>query len=239
MLEKLKYGLQHLLFFCLKKTMILLIFIYRIIRYPIKNISIWLVGFLALLIYKNNYIRNNGQEMLLMATGLVSIMIFISNFLEKQTSDTENKDNYYLGYNIKKFKFHDNFWIKRFSELKVKLLFWIIAIIPIITIYSELKHKFEILNKASEIITTHINYIYSIWLGAFLVSSFYCTALLIESVSISSKNFSYSGFYKISNISEKRKIKSYIEHEFKKTFNNIFNIINILELEKNFHSNVE
>ena len=238
-MENLKDELCHLLYLFFLKIKALLSFVYEIIKHPIKNISIWLVGFLTLLIYKNNYIRNNGQEMLLMSTGLVSIMIFISNFLEKQTSDAENKDNYYLGYNIKKFKFHENFWIKRFSELQVKLLFWIIAIIPIITIYSELKHKFEILNKASEIITTHINYIYSIWLGTFLVSSFYCTALLIESVSISSKNFSNSGFYKITNISEKRKIKSYIEYDFKKIFNNIFNIINILELEKNFHSNVE
>ena len=99
---------------------------------------------------------------------LVSIITFISNFLEKQTIDIDNKDNFYLGYNIKKLKFHNNFWLKRFNELPVKLLFWAIAIIPIITICVELEYRSKVLNEMVEIMVAHIKYIDSIWLATFI-----------------------------------------------------------------------
>lgn len=82
----------------------LLFFVYEIVRHPIKNISIWLVGLLSYLIYVNIEIDFKGKDMLLMSVGLVSIMTFLSNFLEKQTIDIENKNNFYLGYNIKRIE---------------------------------------------------------------------------------------------------------------------------------------
>ena len=239
MIENIKYRLWSLLIFCLRKIMEMLFFIYEIIRYPIKNISIWLAGILSFVINENIEIELKGKEMFFMSVGLVSIMTFISNFLEKQTIDIENKDNFYLGHNIKKLKFHDNFWLKRFNEFSSKLLFWIVAAIPFIVICTELKYNSKILNEISEIITTYIKYIDSIWLGAFMISSFYCTALLIESVALSSKNFSQSYLYKTTNKLEKFKIRLKIEQEFKKIFNNIFNIKSILELESDFYGNVE
>lgn len=129
------------------------------------------------MIYGNIVIELKGKEMFLMSVGLVSIMTFISNYLEKQTIDIENKDNFYLGYNIKKLEFHDNFWLKRFNELPVKQMFGTIAILPINTIGSELKYNSEILNEIFEIIIANIEYIDSIWLAVFIVVSFYCTAL--------------------------------------------------------------
>ena len=56
-------------------------------------------------------------------------------------------------------KFHRNFWLKRFNELPVKLLFWVIAIIPIITIFVELEYKSKVLNEMVAIIVSHIKYI--------------------------------------------------------------------------------
>ena len=217
----------------------ILFFAYDIIMHPIKNISIWLVGLLALLIYGNLSIKIKGKDMFLMSVGLVSIITFISNFLEKQTIDIDNKNNFYLGYNIKKMKFHNNFWIKKFNELPVKLLFWAIAIIPIITICVELEYRSKVLNEMVEIMVTHIKYIDSIWLAAFIVSSCYCTALLIESVDLSRKNFAQSYLYKITNNFERHKIKIEVEQDFKEIFNNIFNIKSRLGLENNFYSNVE
>lgn len=239
MIENLKYKSWCSFIVCFRKCMKFLFFVYEIIRYPIKNISIWLVGLVALLIYENISIEIKGKDMFLMSVGLVSIITFISNFLEKQTIDIDNKDNFYLGYNIKKLKFYRNFWLKRFNELPVKLLFWVIAIIPIITIFVELKYKSKVLNEMVEIIVAHIKYIDSIWLATFIVSSFYCTALLIESVDLSRKNFSQSYLYKITNNFERHIIKIEIERDFKGIFNNIFNIKSRLELENNFYSNVE
>lgn len=236
---KLKYRLWYLAYSCFRKFMRLLFFVYEIARHPIKNISIWLVGLLALLIYGSLSIEIKGKDMFFMSAGLVSIITFISNFLEKQTIDIENKDNFYLGYNIKKLKFHNNFWFKRFNELPVKLLFWIIAIFPIISIGVELDYSSKVLNEMLRIIVAHIKYIDSIWLSAFIVGSFYCIALLIETIDLSRKNFSQSYLYKITNKFEKLKIKIEIEQDFEEIFNNIFSIKNILGLENNYYSNVE
>lgn len=239
MMENLKYKLGYSFIVCFRKVMDILFFAYKIIRHPIKNISIWLVGLLALLIYGNLSIEIKGKDMFFMSVGLVSIITFISNFLEKQTIDIDNKDNFYLGYNIKKLKFHNNLWFKRFNELPVKLLFWTIAILPIMMIGVELEYRSKVLNEMVEIIVSYIKYIDSIWLAAFIVSSFYCTALLIESVDLSRKNFSQSYLYKITNSFEMLKIKIEIEQDFKEIFNNIFNIKSRLGLENNFYSNAE
>lgn len=239
MMENLKYKLWYSFIVCLRKFVEILFFSYDIIRHPIKNVSIWLVGLLVLLIYGNLSIGIKGKDMFFMSAGLVSIITFISNFLEKQTIDIDNKDNFYLGYNIKKLKFHRNFWLKRFNELPVKLLFWAIAIIPIIKIFVELKYKSKVLNEMVEIIVAHIKYIDSIWLATFIVSSFYCTAILIESVNLSRKNFSQSYLYNITNNFERYEIKIEVKQDFKEIFNSIFNIKSRLGLENNFDSNVE
>lgn len=239
MMENLKYKLRYLFISCFGKFMGALFFVYGIIRNPIKNISIWLVGLLAVMIYENISMEIKGKDMFLMSVGLVSIITFISNFLEKQTIDIENKDNFYLGYNIKKLKLHNNFWLKRFNEMPVKFMFWTIAILPIIAIGAELEYSSKILSETFKTISSHIKYVNSIWLAAFIVCAFYCTSLLIESVDLSRKNFSRSYLYKITNQFEKRKVKIELEQDFKGIFNNIFNIKNILGLENNYYSNVE
>lgn len=237
--RKIKDSTSYLLILSSLKIMELYYFIREIVIHPIKNISIWLVGLLSYIIYRNIEIEFNGKNIFLMSTGLVSIMTFISNFLEKQTIDREDKNNFYLGYNIKKIKFYDNFWLKKFNELPVKLLFWIIAIIPIITLFSELKYKSGILDEISKIIIQNIKYTNSLWMATFILSSFYCTSLLIESVSLSSKNFSQSYFYKTTNELEKRKIRLYLKKNFKNIFNDILNFRIIFIDDTIFFNDVE
>lgn len=215
------------------------LFTYEAISHPIKNISIWFVVLVAFVIHGNIVIEFKGKEMFLMSVGLVSIMTFISNFLEKQTINIENKDNFYLGYNIKKLKFHDNFWLKKFNDLPVRLLFWIIAILPIIVICSELKYKSKVLNELFDNRVVNIEYIGSIWLAVFIVILFYCTALLIESVALSSKSFSRSYLYDATSIYEKRKIKLETEKYFERVFNNIFNVKYIIGIDDDFYTDAE
>ncbi|MDO6345481.1 hypothetical protein MP387_06640 [Streptococcus oralis] len=215
--------------FCLRKIGNLVGFIIGVVIHPIKNIAIWITLLLSsFLIVGNVSIQLEGKDMFLMSVGLVSIMIFISSFLERQTVDIDNKDNFYLGYNIKKIKFHDNFWLRRFNELPVTLLFWLIASFPIIVICSQLKFNFEILNNVFKSVNEIIEYIKVIWLSAFVVISTYCTALLIESVALSSKTFSQSYLYKTTNLYEELKIRAEIEQSFKNLFNNIFSFKTIV-----------
>ena len=217
--------------FCFRKIFELFFFIIEIVIHPIKNISIWMIVLLSSLIAGNISIQLTGKDMFLMSAGLVSIMIFISNFLEKQTVDIDNKDNFYLGYNIKKLRFHDNFWLKRFNELPVSLLFWLIAGFPIIVICSKLEFNIGIFNKVFKSMNENIEYIKVIWISGFVVVSTYCTALLIESVALSSKTFSQSYLYKTTDLYEKIKIGKEIKQSFKKLFNNIFSFKTIVGLE--------
>lgn len=233
------YKLLVVLSFCLREISKLFFFILGIVIHPIKNISIWMIVLLSGLMMGNISIQLTGKDMFLMSAGLVSIMIFISNFLEKQTVDIDNKDNFYLGYNIKKLKFHDNFWLRRFNELPVSLLFWLIAGFPIIVICSKLEFNIEIFNKVFKSMNENIEYIKVIWLSAFVVISTYCTALLIESVALSSKTFSQSYLYKTTNLYEKIKIGAEIEQSFKKLFNNIFSFKTIVGLEDDLQFKIE
>lgn len=225
--------------FCFRKIFELFFFIIEIVIHPIKNISIWMIVLLSSLIAGNISIQLTGKDMFLMSAGLVSIMIFISNFLEKQTVDIDNKDNFYLGYNIKKLRFHDNFWLKRFNELPVSLLFWLIAGFPIIVICSKLEFNIGIFNKVFKSMNENIEYIKVIWISGFVVVSTYCTALLIESVALSSKTFSQSYLYKTTDLYEKIKIGKEIKQSFKKLFNNIFSFKTIVGLEDDLQFKIE
>ena len=232
-------SVKDLLVIILSKLIKIVLFIFEIIRYPISNISIWIVGGLSYLISTNVVIETKGRDMFLMSAGLVSIIIFISNFLEKQTVDIDDKNNFYLGYNIKKLKFHDNFWLKRFNDLPVSLLFWIIAGFPIIVVCSELnfsskqaKHIFNSLNK-------YIEYFKIVWVATFIVILIYSVALLIESVALSSKNFSRSNLYQTTNLYEKGKIKTKIRNYFKILFDDIFNFRLLIGVDDEYRFKIE
>lgn len=80
MIENLKYKLLYSFIVCFRKFMEVLFFTYEIIRHPIKNISIWLVGLLAPLIYGNLYIEIKGKDMFLMFS--INNYIYIEFFRE-------------------------------------------------------------------------------------------------------------------------------------------------------------
>lgn len=239
MIENLKIEIEYAIYIWIVKIVKLVLSMCVICRYPWENISIWLSIILSCFIYKNIEVQLKWKEMFLMSVGLVSIMTFISNYLENQTVDIENKENYYLGYNIKKLKFHENFWLKSFSTIPVRLYFWIIAGIPGIVLCSETYFQSRIFNNFFAIFATKIQYIKSAWLAVFIVSSFFCAALLIESVALSSNAFTRSYLYKTTNQYEEYKIKLELTNYSQKLFKTIFSFKNIINLDRDFYANVE
>lgn len=239
MKNSIRDGLKRCLNFVWRKIMKIIFFIYELMRYPIKNISIWIIGFLTYFMHGNVTVNFKGNEMFLMSVGLVSIMIFISNFLDRQTVDIDDKNNFYLGHNLKKFKFHDNFWFKRFNEVPISLLFWIIASFPIIVICSELQFNSKFLNNVFKNVNANIKHIEFVWLAVFIVISIYFTALLIESVALSSKSFSQSYLYSTTNLYEKDKINKEIKHYFKNSFNYIFNFKALVGFNDHSYQDIE
>ena len=239
MIENLKIEIEHTIYIGITRIVNWGFDIYVICRYPWKHISIWLSIILSCFIYKNIEVQLKWKEMFLMSVGLVSIMTFISNYLENQTVDIENKENYYLGYNIKKLKFHDDFWLKSFSTIPARLYFWIIAGIPGVVLCSETYFQSRIFNNFFAIFATKIQYIKSAWLAVFIVSSFFCAALLIESVALSSNAFTRSYLYKTTNQYEEYKIKLELTNYSQKLFKTIFSFKNIINLDCDFYANVE
>lgn len=239
MKEKLLDKLDYLLYFSTKKIIRFILFFYEAIRYPIKNISIWLIIVLFYIIFRNTEIIMTGKDMFLMSIGVVSIVTFISNYLEKQTIDIEMKENYYLGFNIKKMRFHDNFWINSFNNVPIKILFWLIAIIPVIITFSSSKLKLSILIQLSNYINNNINILKSLWMAVFIVNSFYCVAILIECISLSRISFSQSYLYETVYESEKKYIKFKNEEYYKDEFKKLFGIKSILGYNDNFYSQSE
>ena len=93
MIKNLKIEIEYAIYIGIVKIVKLVLSMYAICRYPWKHISIWLSIILSYFIYKNIEVQLKGKEMFLMSVGLVSIMTFISNYLENQTVDIENKEN--------------------------------------------------------------------------------------------------------------------------------------------------
>ena len=87
MIENLKIEIEHTIYIGITRIVNWGFDIYVICRYPWKHISIWLSIILSCFIYKNIEVQLKWKEMFLMSVGLVSIMTFISNYLENQTVD--------------------------------------------------------------------------------------------------------------------------------------------------------
>lgn len=191
-----------------------------LIKWLIKNIPFWIVILLSILFYSEKIEGLiSGKEMLIFSTGLISIITFISNYLDSQVTDIDKKENFYLGFNIKKAKFYDNFWLKRFSNVPIRLFFWLIAVIPVLILFSEVKYSNPILKIIYNLIIQKHTIIISIWLAIFVVSTFYCIAILIESLELSRMSFWQSYVYVKARIFDKYNIEKKVEKNFKETYN--------------------
>lgn len=217
---------------------VIITFCYEIIRYPISNISVWLVVGLACIINKDVKPSLNAEEMFSLSLGSLAIVFFITNYLESKTVDIYNKENFYLGFNIMRWRFHNNFWLQKFNDIPIKLFFWIIIVIPIIILCTEVKHNIKILDGVTNVVSKNSRLIISIWIATFAISTFYCVAILIEAVSLSRKSFSKSDLYDSSKWGEKIAIEYKVKGYFEKEFHNIFSIKYILGSDVEFVTDV-
>lgn len=213
---------------------VIIAFCYEIIRYPISNISVWLLVGLACIINKDAKLSLNAEEMFSLSLGSLAIVFFITNYLESKTVDIYNKENFYLGYNIMRRRFHDSFWLQKFNDIPIKLYFWIIIVVPTIISCTKIEHNIMILYRVTDIVNENYKLIISIWVATFVISTFYCVAILIEAVSLSRKSFSRSDLYDSSRWGEKNVIEYKVKKYFKKIFHDLFSIKYMLERDVEF-----
>ena len=212
---------DNILGIIVKKT----IKIFEILSNLIINISVWLLVVLSFVIYKNIKISLTSLTKFKIAGGFLTIIVFISNFFQNQTVDSENIDNYYLGYNIKKQNLYDNFWVKIFSNIRLKLLLCIVVIFPFILLISEFNFKWEIINWIIKIVRKGNEYIESIWLASLIIVSLNYIAVFIEASNLVRIDFSKVYLYKSTNDQEKYNIETKLSNYFTKEFNKIFNTL--------------
>ena len=224
MKKKLIIIRNDIILYSIMPVLKIIMFIFNVIRHPFINISVWVTLALFWAIKENVevFLYLDGSKMFVMSAGLVAIITFISTRLESQTIDTDNKENYYYGYNIKKQHMHDSFWLNRFSEAPIKLLFWITAILPVIMICAGIKYNSDLLESIAELINKNELIIESLWLAVYSVNWIYCIAVLIELIYLSRNSFSRSALYITSDYFAKHSIDIKIENYYEILFGRIF-----------------
>ena len=213
-------------------------FCIELVRHPINNISVWAIGGLACFINKYVELLLNANKMFSLSLGSLAIVFFITNYLESKVVDIDKKENFYLGFNIMRRRFHDNFWLQKFNDIPIKRFFGAIIAIPTIILCTELKYNIKILDDVTSVVNKNSRLIISIWVATFVISAFYCVAILIEAVSLSRKSFSKSALYDSSKWGEKIAIEYKVKKDFKKIFYDLFSIKYILESDVEFVTDV-
>lgn len=192
-----------------------------------KFFDIILCGVLALIIYYCYDIHSikemiTVEKMFIMSVGLSTIIIFITNSLEKKNEGVDNKEKFYLGYNAKNIYYMKNFWLSQYINFHVKLIFWINIIMPTIVLCMKMNYKYISLNKIFSCFKLNEEIFILTWLVTFIVSSLYCIAIFIESVEFTKINFSQSYIYREPLTYEKDMIELEIKEFYKDEFNKIF-----------------
>lgn len=187
---------------------------------------------LSLFIYFNYDLSNNKissiemkitvEKMFILSVGLSTIIIFITNTLEKKNEDVYNEEKFYLGYNMKNIYYMKKFWIRQYINFPVKSTFWTNIIMLTIVFCLELEYRINWLKDVFSYVKTYENIFILGWLFSFIVSSLYFIGIFIESVDITKINFSLSYKYRETLGIERKKIESEIKEFFEEKFSNIF-----------------
>ncbi|WP_100489195.1 hypothetical protein [Sporolactobacillus pectinivorans] len=233
MVEKIKYFAWFIAYKLVSRLVQLVTFIIDIMIHPLINISIWMATAVYFCINKVDIYKLSGKEMFLFSAGLVTILTFIVTFLQSVTVDSSKKENFYLGYNLKR-NLYDNFWIKRFNEMHIKLFLWSLIIIPVLKIASNYHYEYGMLNSVIDNLKVIGSSLYSIWLSIMIMICIYCAAILIESIYQAKNIFRMSNIYQsenwIAKIRIEMEIKKYFTREFDKvlkvSFGYLFNSYN-------------
>ena len=207
-----------------------------IVAHPIKNISYISVFILYFILCPINIYKLSGKEMFLFSAGMVTILTFIVTFFQSVTVESSNKENFYLGYNLKR-NLYDNFWIKRLYDMNIKLYLWLILIIPCLRIATNYNYVWDILNSINNFLNKYENNLYCIWMSIVVVVCIYCAAILIESINLTRNKFKLSNYYDPKNERAKFKIRLEVKKEYKNYFKSILNTY-IIDLFINSHNEV-
>lgn len=161
--------------------------------------------------------------MLVFAVGLVTVLTFLVTYLHANTADTEDKGQYYLGLNKKRWDLYKSFWFKRFTEVPIKLFLWTLIVLPVFKLITGHYIKAEYFFNTGITLDKLFNYVDSLWVAIAIVTCAFLAALLIEAVYLSGWRFYRSRGY-LSDNSIESEIEEDLERKYEKLFNRLFNL---------------
>lgn len=221
-------------------------FVLNLIMHPILNISFWLIPMVFYLYSCNDNYRLiicdfeiDTDHMFLTAAGLISILSFITNYLQSETVDDDSKESYYLGYNVRKLLYYDNFWFKQFNLFSVRFFYWSILIVPSLLILSKFRIDINFIAGIAKIISNNKEILKILWLSMLTIALIYCFAIFIETIHISKTYFSLKSIYRSTNFLEEETIKKKIRKNTNKVLDRLFRFNNILSIRSEFSDKVD
>lgn len=207
-------------------------YLFRKFVHVFKFILIALI-FYMILNNENNYnnIKKIGSiSMLGMSLAVFPILAFITEFLINKSEDYFNKENYYLGYNLKKFELYNDKIIKSFEQIQINKLILTSFITSCLIIFLKLEFECLISIKANFFIKSIEKLLYSIWLTCIASYLFYIVIILYVILNFSKDEFYKGYFYDSLNRDIRIKIEKLISKKYEEKLNTL--IIKSNNLEK-------
>lgn len=185
---------------------------------------------LSIVIYKCTNIKsilNDDVNLISISAGLVTVITFVCNFLNSKASSS--REDYYLGRNIKLIRYYQDRCLRIFNYSPIKWLLWLVLVLAVVIEIHRIDFKNSCLKHIVESVQSFDVALRSVWASAFIVVSFLGVMVLIGSIDLTKKVFSYNATYSLSTENEeKNAVRRILKNRYSAFFRRYFNALSIL-----------
>ena len=204
----------------------------KAINFAKRNIGIIAFIILSRIIYlifldDNNYklIFNIGQsKMVAIVVATFTLLTYINDFVINKTIDSNDKSNFYLGYNIKFYNLYQKAGFKIYASQNLGLFLILMISIQTALIFTKFNYSFDVLISLSNIILSYSKVLLAAWCSLLIVTIQYIL-LILYTIIIYSKDTFYSvynlDFDYNTNYIAKNEIKDNISLQYKNKITNL------------------
>lgn len=196
----------------------------------IGNIAFIILSIIIYLIFldDNNYklIFNIGQsKMVAIVVAIFTLLTYINDFIINKTIDSNDKSNFYLGYNIKFYSLYQKAGFKIYASQNLGFFLILMVLIQAALIFTKFNYSLEILMSLSNFILRYSKVLLAAWCSLLLVTIQYILLILYTII-----NYSKERFYNLynldldyyDNINVEGKIEVKLSHQYKNLIFNLF-----------------
>ena len=196
----------------------------------IGNIAFIILSRIIYLIFldDNNYklIFNIGQsKMVATVVAIFTLLTYINDFIINKTINSDDKSNFYLGYNIKFYSLYQKAGFKIYASQNLGFFLILMVLIQAALIFTKFNYSLEILMSLSNFILRYSKVLLAAWCSLLLVTIQYILLILYTII-----NYSKERFYNLynldldyyDNINVEDKIEVKLSHQYKNLIFDLF-----------------